>query len=204
MAIQLDNLGLKINGVDLTPKDFISSSTTCKFLIKGVDQEPTTVVQLPGNIDVAIPDRFNADFLKHIAVISGNDNVAVAAAAPGQVDDTTNINPAVWNSVNSTLMNKFLESGTNPRNFVVSIQVVLIDAAKAAPPAAPAAPPAAPAAPPAAPAATTAATYAANDVAIIQFPLYRSNPTAAGAFGGRRRTKMSKRHPKHRTRKHKK
>lgn len=45
-----------------------------------------------------------------------------------------------------------------------------------------------------------------DDVAIVRFPIFITTPggEATAAGGGRRRTKMSKRHPTHRTRKHKK
>jgi hypothetical protein len=180
MAINVTGLNLNINGNSLMPDNF--NDKQCKFLIKGVGQEPKKSVQLPGKITDPISDRFNADFLNHIAAISKDDAVATAAAAAAAPAETLANNG--WTSANKTLMDTFLNnSDSSMRNFVVSIQVVLIDAAKAA---------------------VAPSDYGANDVAIIQFPLYRSKPETSGAFGGRRRTKMSKRHSTHRTRKHKK
>jgi hypothetical protein len=161
-------IGLSFNGiVDLMNMPAEVGDT--KFLINPTEPIPHTA-PLNSVENGPITDRFQESFLKEVATIS-------ASAAANN-----------WTEATAAQMNQFLNSNNelakdNMRNFVVSVQVVLIDAAKAA---------------------AEGTTYGENDVAVIQFPLYRSNPEPQGAFGGRRRTKMSKRHPTHRTRKHKK
>jgi hypothetical protein len=171
------NLNFKINGVDF---NLPASANKCKFLIKDsgtLASRDATAVLDPTVLTQPIADRYNSGFLGHIAKLqesaaagSGWTELKGATEIEGflKVDDTTSPTPTKV-----------------PRNCVVSIQVVLIDAAKAA-------------------AAASGNDYDTNDVAIIQFPLYRSNPESATAFGGRRRTKAFKGKSSYRTRKHKK
>jgi hypothetical protein len=166
----VQTLELKINDISLTLPNNLNK---CKFLINKGNISRDVSAQLDGEINAPIDNsnRFKSDFLRHIATLQ-----TYAAAAAG----------AGWKEATNTIeINNFLKDpGTNDRNFVVSIQVVLIDAAKAS--------------------ADDTVGYAVNDVAIIQFPLYRSNPASAGAYGGRRRTKAIKDKSAYRTRKHKK
>jgi hypothetical protein len=171
----VQTLELQINGISLTlPESF----NKCKFLINNGVIDRNLGGKLDGAIDKPIDNsnRFNPDFLGHIATLQTS---AAAGAGAGA--------GAVWKeATNNPEINLFLKdaAGTNDRNFVVSIQVVLIDAAKAS--------------------VDASTDYAVNEVAIIQFPLYRSKPAPAEAYGGRRRTKAIKDKSAYRTRKHKK
>ncbi len=164
----VQTLELKINDISLTLPDSLDK---CKFLINNNVIHRNVGGKLDGAIDKPIDNsnRFNPDFLGHIATLQ-------TSAAAGVVWKEATTNPEI---------NLFLKDATaNDRNFVVSIQVVLIDAAKAS--------------------ADASTDYTVNDVAIIQFPLYRSKPAPAEAYGGRRRTKAIKDKSAYRTRKHKK
>jgi hypothetical protein len=188
MAANTDIADLKfqINGVDF---NLPAITKKCKFLISNTTtiNRNDPAAKLNDSLDAEINDRFSADFLGHIATLQ-------ASAA----------NPSTgWDLADDNGINNFLNvappsmpgSPTSVRrNLVVSIQVVLIDAAKAHNEANNTG------------VADADKDYGTNDVAIIQFPLYRSNPPGIApiAFGGRRRTKAFKGKSSYRTRKHKK
>jgi hypothetical protein len=178
MPAKVEGLNLKINTVPLYKNEADIRTTECKFLIKPdvIDANRDPGAKLSDNLSNPIAaDRFKLEFLKHIATLQ-------TSAGNGGWSDATNDEMVAFLKKNATTS----LDATNIRNFVVSVQVVLIDADK-----------------------TTeledgSKPYVANDVAIIQFPLYRSNPDSATAFGGRRRTKAFKGKSSYRTRKHKK
>jgi hypothetical protein len=170
-------LELQINDISLTLPESLNK---CKFLINNDVIDRNVGGKLDGAIDKPIDNsnQFKSSFLGHIARLQTSAAAGAGAGAGAG---------AVWKeATNNPEINLFLKdaAGTNDRNFVVSIQVVLIDAAKAS--------------------VDASTDYAVNEVAIIQFPLYRSKPAPAEAYGGRRRTKAIKDKSAYRTRKHKK
>jgi hypothetical protein len=174
---KVTELNLTINGFELNIPDNIDK---CKFLIKPDSMLPDKAdTPLPENLNEA-DNRFHLNFLKHIAGLHTSATTDAPVPSTGTASGTTS-----WITANNNEMTTFLKDTTDNkiRNLVVSIQVVLIDAVKAS--------------------AVPSENYAANDVAIIQFPLYRSKPTGS-LIGGRRRTKAIKDKSAYRTRKHKK
>ena len=120
-----------------------------------------------------VQDRYQNTFIKHVNEVLTNVNTDTASK---------------WiNTTEKEKLNTFLDiqsNGNSTTEFVVSVQVALIKAANVSP-------------------ATT--NYAANNIAVIQFPLFVTIPggDSKSAYGGRRRTKISKRHSQDRTRKNK-
>ena len=125
-----------------------------------------------------VKDRYDKDFIKHVNEVLTNVNT---------------YNTQKWTETNTkNKLNAFLgiqssdTSGVaSTTEFVVSVQVALIKAVNEPP--------------------EEKNTYAADQIAVIQFPLFITTPggSATTAYGGRRRTKISKRHSTDRTRKNK-
>jgi hypothetical protein len=184
---EIKGLDLTINGIPLRRGDSEIIKEKCKFLIKPTtgsrtDETRDGDAKLSDNLDNKLTDRFKVGFLKHIATLQ------TSAAADASWTDATNEEMVTFlkNPLVSPPSPPSPASGLtadNIRNFVVSVQVVLINADKTV--------------------KDAGVNYDANDVAIIQFPLYRSHPAPGEQFGGRRRTKAFKGKSSYRTRKHK-
>jgi hypothetical protein len=154
-------------------------------------------VALPSPADIGNSNVFvNKADLGEITpvVLDTTDNNAVADRAHkpfiemvNKMLTETSTNNDNWVAADGAALSRVIgPEGTEYNEVAVLVQVAIIKASKTV--------------------SLTDSKFEKDDVAIVRFPIFITKPggDADAARGGRRRTKMSKRHPTHRTRKHKK